>query len=370
MQDFVKRKARQEIFQLKPYIPGKPIEEVKRELGIDNIIKMASNENPLGPSPLAMQAITKALPDIYLYPDGNCYELKRGLAAFYQIPANQIIIGNGSDELLKLIAEAFICKDDEVIFAQPTFSEYEFVSLIMGAQCIKIPLQDYTLDLQGVLRAVTPKTKMIFICNPNNPSGTMLGEQATRQFMEQVPDDIIIVFDEAYVEYVESPDFPDSLAYVHQGRNVIVSRTYSKIYGLASLRVGYAMTTASIAQAIETVMEPFNVNGLAQAGALAALADKAHVAKSRQLNKEGKQYLYREFTRIGLEYVTTQANFILVDCGYDCQEVFRELLQRGIIVRTCDHFGYPHAIRITVGRPEDNQRLINGLEQVLRKLKQ
>ncbi len=366
MQDFVKQRARQEIFKLKPYIPGKPIEEVKRELGIDNIIKMASNENPLGPSPLALQAITEILPEIYLYPDANCFELKQRLADFYQITAEHLLIGNGSDELLKLLAEAFICPGDQVIFAQPTFSEYEFVSLIMGAECIKVPLKDYALDLEAILKAITPITKIIFICNPNNPSGTMLDAAAIHQFMEQVPDDIIVIFDEAYCEYVESPDFPVSLDYVRQGRNVIISRTFSKIYGLAALRVGYAITTPAIAQAIETVMEPFNVNSLAQAGALAALDDKQHVAQSQALNRAGKKYLYAEFERLGLQYVPTQANFILVDCGCDCQSIFRVLLQQGIIVRTCDHFGFPHSIRVTIGKPEDNQRFIKSLEKVLK----
>lgn len=367
MQDFVKNKARKEIFDLKPYIPGKPIEEVKRELGIDNIIKMASNENPLGPSPRALEAITKNLPQIHLYPDANCFELKKRLAEFYSIASDSVLIGNGSDELLKLLAEAFINRDDQVIFAQPTFSEYEFVSLIMGAECIKIPLKNYTLDLEGIFQAITPKTKIIFICNPNNPSGTMVTSIQISTFMEQVPDDIIIVFDEAYSEYVESSDFPDSLDYVRQGRNVIVSRTFSKIYGLAALRAGYALTTAAIAQAIERVREPFNVNTLAQVGALAALDDHEYVLKSKQLNLEGKQYLYAELSRLGLNYVPSEANFILVDCGRSCRTVFNDLLQQGIIVRTCDHFGYPDFIRVTIGKPDDNQRFIKSLENVLGK---
>jgi histidinol-phosphate aminotransferase len=367
MQDFVKNNARQEIFKLKPYIPGKPIEEVKRELGIDNIIKMASNENPLGPSPLALAAITAALPEIYLYPDANCFELKQRLADYYEVPANSILIGNGSDELLKLLAEAFINKGDQVIFAQPTFSEYEFVSLIMGAECIKIPLKNYSLDLEATLQAITPKTKIIFVCNPNNPSGTIIESEAMHAFMEQVPDDIIVVFDEAYGEYVENPNFPNSLDFVRAGRNAIVSHTFSKIYGLAALRAGYAITTPAIAQVIEMVTEPFNVNTLAQVGALAALDDREHVLRSKQLNHDGKQYLYAELNRLGLEYVPTEANFILIDCGINCQTVFKDLLRQGIIIRTCDHFGFPNSIRVTVGKTEENQRFIKSLENVLRK---
>jgi histidinol-phosphate aminotransferase len=367
MQDFVKNNARQEIFKLKPYIPGKPIEEVKRELGIDNIIKMASNENPLGPSPLALAAITAALPEIYLYPDANCFELKQRLADYYEVPANSILIGNGSDELLKLLAEAFINKGDQVIFAQPTFSEYEFVSLIMGAECIKIPLKNYSLDLEATLQAITPKTKIIFVCNPNNPSGTIIESEAMHAFMEQVPDDIIVVFDEAYGEYVENPNFPNSLDFVRAGRNAIVSHTFSKIYGLAALRAGYAITTPAIAQVIEMVTEPFNVNTLAQVGALAALDDREHVLRSKQLNHDGKQYLYAELNRLGLEYVPTEANFILIDCGINCQTVFKDLLRQGIIIRTCDHFGFPNSVRVTVGKTEENQRFIKSLENVLRK---
>jgi histidinol-phosphate aminotransferase len=366
MQDFIGARARQEIFKLKPYIPGKPIDEVKRELGLDDIIKMASNENPLGPSPRALEAITKILPEIYLYPDANCYNLKQRLAAIYNMPETSILIGNGSDELLKLLAETFLNRGDQVIFAQPTFSEYEFVSLIMGAECIKVPLINFTHDLDAVLDAITPQTKIIFLCNPNNPTGTIVNALQMQDFMERVGDDILVVFDEAYCEYAESPAFSSGLDYVRAGHNAVVFRTFSKIYGLAALRVGYAFTTPAIAHAVERVMEPFNVNTLAQVGALAALDDQAHVQNSQQLNHQGKAYLYAELTRLGLQYIPTEANFIFFDCGMNCQTVFQGLLQQGVIVRTCDHFGYPEYIRVTVGKPEDNQRFISSLEKVLR----
>lgn len=365
MPDFIKSKARREIFNLKPYIPGKPIEEVKRELGLTDIIKLASNENPLGPSPKAMAAVSDIIKDLHLYPDANCFDLKRKLAAIYNVPEKGILIGNGSDELLKLLAETFLEKDDQVIFAQPTFSEYQFVSRIMGAECIEVPLKGYTHDLSAMLDAISIKTKMLVICNPNNPTGTMVSSRQIKDFMEQVPDDVIVVFDEAYQEYVESPEYASGLEFIKEGRNVLVARTFSKIYGLAALRVGYALTTPAIAQAVERVTEPFNVNMPAQAAALAALDDQEHVTRSQQLNSQGKQYLYGEFNRMGLEYIPTEANFILVDTGNNCQGVFKNLLKLGVIVRTGDNFGYPNCIRVTVGTPEQNQRFIKSLEKVL-----
>lgn len=367
MQDFIKTRARREIFKLKPYTPGKPIAEVKRELGLNDIIKLASNENPLGPSPRAVAAISNMLSEIHLYPDANCFELKNRLASIYDVPAAGILIGNGSDELLKLLAETFLSSGDQIIYARPTFSEYEFSALIMGAECIEVPLDNFTHDLQAMIDAITPKTKMIIVCNPNNPTGTLVNARQMQDFMNQVPDEVIVVFDEAYYEYVESAELSSGLKYVKEGRNVLVFRTFSKIYGLAALRVGYALTSTDIAQAVERVMEPFNVNSPAQVGALAALDDQEHVQKSQQLNSQGKQYLYSEFERMGIKYVPTEANFIFLDTGASCREVFKGLLQLGVIVRTGDIFGFPTFIRVTVGTAEENQRFINSLQKVLNK---
>lgn len=365
MQDFIKNKARREIFKIKPYTPGKPIDEVKRELGLEDIIKLASNENPLGPSPRAVEAISNSLSAIHLYPDANCFNLKERLASKYEIPATGILIGNGSDELLKLMAETFLESGDQIIYAKPTFSEYEFSALIMGADCIEVPLIDFTHDLQAMLDAITPKTKIIIICNPNNPTGTMVNSLQIKDFMDQVPDGVLVVFDEAYYEYVEGSEFTSGLTYVHEGRNVMVFRTFSKIYGLAALRVGYVLTSTAIAQAVERVREPFNVNTLAQVGALAALDDQEHVQSSQLLNSQGKQYLYSEFKRMGINYIPTEANFIFLDTGRNCQDVFKELLQMGVIVRTCDTHGYPTFIRVTVGTAEQNQRFIKSMQRVL-----
>jgi histidinol-phosphate aminotransferase len=365
MGDFIKEKARPEIFTLKPYVPGKPIEEVKREIGIEDIIKMASNENPLGPSPKAMEAVASIISKLHLYPDANCYYLKQSLAAHIGIDASGIVIGNGSDELLKLLAETFLNRGDQIIYAKPSFSEYEFTAKIMGAECIEVPLVNFTHDLDAMLAAITEKTKMIYICNPNNPTGSIVNETAIDSFMAKVPDDVLVAFDEAYYEFVESTDYVSGLKYVQAGRNVIVFRTFSKVYGLAALRIGYGLTIPAIAQAIEMVTEPFNVNMVAQVAALAALDDRDHVEKSREVNSLGKKYLYSEFEKLGLYYVPTDANYIFVDTAKNCQEVFQALLKMGVIIRNGDMFGHPTFIRVTVGTAAENERFINGLKQVL-----
>lgn len=365
MDNFIRKKARPEIFNLKPYVPGKPIEEVKRELGIDDIIKLASNENPLGPSPKALEALKNTLNNIHIYPDSNNFNLKRKIVALTGHDERGILVGNGSDEILKLLAEAFLSPGDEIIFADPSFSEYEFTATIMGAKSVKVPVTDFKHDLEAMLKAVTDKTKIIYICNPNNPTGTIVTADELEKFMNAVPEDVLVVFDEAYIEYVDNPNYASGIKYVNAGRNAIVLRTFSKIFGLAGLRVGYGLTTVEIAGAIERVTEPFNVNLLAQTAATAALDDTEHLENSRKINKAGKEYLYQEFTAMGLKYVETEANFIFVDVGQDCKEVFNKLLRMGVIIRTGDIFGYPTFIRVTIGNPEENQRFISALKKAL-----
>jgi len=365
MSNFVKDKARPEVFTLKPYVPGKPIEDVKRELGLDDIIKMASNENPLGSSPKAIEAVRQSLDMMYLYPDANCFNLKKRVAEITGINANGILIGNGSDELLMLLSATFVNRGDQIIFAQPSFSEYEFTAKIMGGECIEVPLIDFTHDLDAALAAISDRTKIVYICNPNNPTGTIVGAAAIARFMEQVPNDVLVVFDEAYGEYVESPDFASGLQYVQAGRNAMVLRTFSKIYGLAALRVGYALTLPEIAQAIEMITEPFNVNMLAQVGALAAIDDQEHVRLSQEVNSAGKKYLYNALEKMGLFYVPTEANFIFLDTGKNSQEVFQAMLRMGVIIRTGDIFGHPTFIRVTIGTQAENERFIATLQQVL-----
>ena len=357
--------ARSAVHDLKPYVPGKPIDEVKRELGLENIIKMASNENPLGSSPLALQALKDNIADSFLYPDANCFQLKKKLAGIIPCPVESMIIGNGSDELLKLISETFLDPGDEIIMADPTFSEYEFAAVLMNAKCIKVGLNNYDHDLTAMLAAVTDKTKIIYICNPNNPTGTIAKARDIEEFMQKVPDHILVIFDEAYIEYVEAPDFQSGIKYVEGGRNAIVLHTFSKIFGLAGLRIGYGVTLPAIAALVERVTEPFNVNSLAQIAALAALDDQSHLKSSQELNHAGKLYLYGEFDRLGLDYIKTEANFIMVDTKKDSQEVFKAMLQKGIIVRTGDIFGYPTQIRVTIGDAEQNSRFIQALTEII-----
>lgn len=365
MSDFVKQKARKEIFTLSPYVPGKPIEEVKRELGIDDIIKLASNENPLGPSPKAVKAVQESLADMHYYPDSNCFYLINKISEYLSYDREGFIVGNGSDEILKLIAETFINPGDEVVFADPSFVEYEFTAKIMGAECVKIPLKDFAHDLEAISQAINEKTKIVFICNPNNPTGTIVYKEELEEFMAKIPKDVLVVFDEAYYEYVEDSNFISGMDYLNQGRNVLVLRTFSKIYGLAALRVGYAITIPEIAKAISRVIEPFNVNSLAQVGALAALDDNAHLKNSQDTNSAGKKYLYNEFSKMGLNYVPSEANFIFLDTGKPSQEVFKKLLSMGIIIRTGDIFGFPSYIRVTISNEKENTRFIEGLKKAI-----
>ncbi|PKM82818.1 MAG: histidinol-phosphate transaminase [Firmicutes bacterium HGW-Firmicutes-13] len=362
--------ARKIIFDIKPYVPGKPIEEVERELGIKDIIKMASNENPFGPSPKALEAMKEALPKIHLYPDGNCFYLREALALKLGVEIDNLIVGNGSDEILKLLAETFLEPGDEIIIAQPSFSEYEFVGKIMGAACIFVPLKDFTHDLEAMCRAVTDKTKMVFICNPNNPTGTIVKKAEVEAFLKDLEPQVLVVFDEAYYEYVTDEQYPESLDYVGEGQNVITLRTFSKIYGIAGQRIGYGIAKPRLISALNRVREPFNVNTLAQVGALAALGDDGHVAKSRRGNTEGYEYLTGWFKEKGLFFVSSQANFIFLEVKVDSQKLFREMLKEGIIVRTGDIFDYPQFIRVTIGTMEENKRFTKTLEKVLSKLKE
>jgi len=302
---------------------------------------------------------------MHFYPDANCFYLKNELASKYGFGTDHFIIGNGSDELLKLLAETFLSPGDEVIFGQPSFSEYEFTATIMGANCIYVPLNDFKHDLPAMADAITSRTKILYFCNPNNPTGTIVEKAEVDQFMARIPEDILIIFDEAYVEYNESPDFVSGLEYLKQNCNVIVLRTFSKIYGLAALRIGYGITRPEIAAAVDRVTEPFNVNMLAQTAAIAALGDKEHVKASRRMNAAGKVYLGAVFNAMGLKYVPTEANFIFVDTGRNCREIFKQLLQKGVIVRTGDIFGYPTFIRVTIGSQEENERFIHSLKEIL-----
>lgn len=358
---------RPEIQSIKPYEPGKPPEEVERELGIKSALKLASNENPLGPSPEAIGAIQEALLRIHCYPDGHCFALRKDLASHLGVPENWLLVGNGSDEILKLITEAFLKPGEEVIIPHPSFAEYTFAAQLMGGECIYVSCRaDFRFDLPAIAARVTPRTKLIFLANPNNPTGTIVTQEEVETFLDQVPERVLIVFDEAYFEYVASPHYPHLLSTLKDGRkNLVILRTFSKIYGLAGLRVGYAVAAPEVISWLGRVREPFNVNFLAQVGARAALKDKAHLDRSKSVNEAGKRFLTNAFRALGLNYVPTEANFILVDTGRDCRPVFQQLLKEGVIVRTGDIFGLPRHLRVTIGTEAQNKLFLDALKKVL-----
>lgn len=357
--------ARPNILEIRPYVPGKPIEEVERELGLKDPIKLASNENPIGPSPRAIEAMEKAIRKVNFYPDSNCFYLKKALAQHVGMQEENVIIGNGSDEILKLLAEAFLKDGEEVIYGVPSFVEYEFVTRVMNGKMVEVSLKNFTYDLPAIAEKITSRTKIIFICNPNNPTGTMVTQQEVEKFMTQVPDDVLVVFDEAYQEYCTDQAYPNTLKYVQEGRKVIVLRTFSKIYALAGLRVGYGIAAKEFIDCLMRVREPFNVNSIAQAAALASLEDKDWVESVRQLNMEGRDYWYRELSAMGLDYVPTQANFLFINVKASSIEVGDRLMRKGVIVRPGNIFGYPEYIRVTIGTREQNEYFITTLRQVL-----
>ncbi len=368
MQSDIQTAYRAAIDGITPYAPGKPIEEVARELGLDptTIIKLASNENPLGPSPKALAAITAHLGDVRLYPDSDGYSLRHALAAHLGLDATQLIIGRGSDEIMHFLAVAYLEPGDEVVMGDPPFSMYEISTLTMGAVPVKVPLKEFAHDLPAMAAAVTPRTKVIYIANPHNPTGALNTRAEVDAFLAAVPPSVLVVLDEAYCEYVTRADYPRSLDYVREGRNVLVMRTFSKIYALAGLRVGYGICgRPDVLAALHQVREPFNVANLTQWAAIASLDDPEQVPRSIAANDAGKAYLYGQFARMGLPYVPTEANFILVDLKQPCKEVFGKLLREGVIVRTGDPFGYPTMIRVTIGTTAENTRFIGALEKVL-----
>ena len=365
----MKKLVRENILEIEPYPPGKPIKEVERELGIGEVVKMASNENPLGPSPQAVKAMEQILMEVNLYPDGNAYYLKRALAAHLEVKEENIILGNGSDEIIRMISETFLNEGEEAIMGEPAFLIYRMAVKAMKGQCRLVTLKDFTHDLTAMAQTINEKTKLIFIANPNNPTGTMVTAETVDSFMKEVPEDVIVIFDEAYYEYIERDDFPQTLNYLRERRNVITLRTFSKIYGLAGLRIGYGIAREELIREMNRVRQPFNTNSLAQIAALAALEDREHVKKSRKTNREGKKLLYEELDRLQVSYVPSEANFILVDIDGDGKTVSRELMREGIIVRPMGMYDLPGFIRVTVGTDEQNKRFIKALQKVTSKMK-
>lgn len=353
------------IVQLKAYEPGKPLAEVQREYGIEEVIKLASNENPYGCSPAAKEAITSVLDDTSIYPDGGSVQLRETVARHLGVEPNQLIFGAGSDDVILMLARAYLVPGDETIMAKPTFPQYKHNAEIEGAKCIEVPLRDGVHDLEAMLAQVTERTKIIWICNPNNPTGTINSDDEIRSFMERVPEHVIVVMDEAYYEYNTSPERAETLPLLDQYKNMIILRTFSKIYGLASLRVGYGVAHADMIQLINQVREPFNTNSFAQAAAIAAIQDQAFIEQCRNDNAKGMAYLQQQLTKMGLSYYPSYGNFIMIHIDRPAQPVFDALLRRGIIVRSGAALGFPTSIRVTVGNPEQNEKFIVALEHVL-----
>lgn len=361
----MKKLTTQAIEKLVPYPPGKPIEELEREMGISGSIKLASNENPLGPSPLAVQAIMKHVKTINRYPDGSGYYLKSKLSSQFGLPQNQVIIGNGSNELIELIVRTFLTPGEEAIQAFPTFLVYAKIVAGAGGRMISVPLSNFRTDLDSILKAVTPRTKLIIINNPNNPTGTAIFQDEMIGFLKSLRGDIIVVLDEAYIEFASDSKVARGLQLLPDHPLIVVLRTFSKLYGLAGLRIGYGFGSSKIVDYMNRVRQPFNANALAQVAATAALDDNEFVSRTLQVVKEGLSYLYSRLEEIGLEYVPTQTNFFLIKVPMGGKKTYELMLKEGVIVRSMDSYGLDNYIRINVGLPEENERFVSTLRKVL-----
>lgn len=351
------------IAELQPYIPGKPIEELQRQYGVRHVIKLASNENPLGPSKAALAAVAKASKEMTRYPDGNGYTLKMALAEKLCLAPEQITLGNGSNDVLELLARTFAGQGDEIIYSEHAFAVYPLVTKAIGATGITTPAREYGHDLEAMLEAISPHTKLIFIANPNNPTGTWIEPAVIRAFLDKVPETVLVVLDEAYVEYLEQTE--NTVAWLKDFRNLVITRTFSKAYGLAGLRVGYALSDPDVADLLNRIRQPFNVNSLAQVAAVAALGDEAYLQQARELNDAGMKQLCDGFDALGLEYIASKGNFITVDVNTSADEVYDRLLYEGVIVRPVAGYGLPRHLRVSIGLAEENQRLLDALSQIL-----
>lgn len=353
---------------IRPYVPGKPIEEVQREYGLTDVIKLASNENPLGPSPRVVAALQTALSELNFYPDAQAYVLSRAIAARHGVEPDMVRVGNGADGIIRELCVSYVEDGDEVLTSVSSFPVYDISAVVMRARLVKTPLKNLGFDLAAIAAAITERTKLIFLCNPNNPTGTIVTAGEVADFMARVPAHAIVVFDEAYYEFVDSPDYPDSLSFVKSGRwpNVIVLRTFSKAYGIAGIRLGYGLAQPELLAPLRASAESFPVNRLAQVAGLAALEDDAFMARTVATNAAGRAYLYREFDRLGLAYAPSHTNFILVRIGPAATNVFQELLKRGVIVRPCTGYDLPEYLRVSIGAEPQNARFIAALTEILR----
>jgi len=353
--------------KLSPYVPGKPVDELARELDIDpaSIIKLASNENPLGASPKALLAIRDELAELTRYPDGNGFELKKRLAERCGVQASQVTLGNGSNDILELVARAYLAPGLNAVFSEHAFAIYPIVTQAVAAEARVAPARDWGHDLPAMLAAIDDNTRVVFIANPNNPTGTWFGPDVLSEFLAAVPKNVLVVLDEAYIEYAEGAELPDGLNYLADYPNLLVSRTFSKAYGLASLRVGYGLSSPAVADVLNRVRQPFNVNSLALAAARAALDDVEYVAESRRLNEVGMQQLEDGLRLLGLSWIPSKANFLAVDVGRDGTPVYQGLLREGVIVRPIAGYGMPRHLRVSIGLPRENTRFLEALAKVL-----
>ncbi len=350
--------------RIRPYPPGKPVEEVERELG-HPALKLASNENPLGPSPKALEAIRKFLDRVHLYPDGHGYYLRRKLAEIQGLDIEQVILGAGSTDLIELVAKTFLTAGDEAITSHSAFYIYRLAIEEMGAGLVLTPMRDAAFDLSAIAHAVTQRTKVIYLGNPNNPTGTMFPAEDLDRFLDTLPPRVLVVLDEAYYEYVQRPEYSHSVDHVRAGRNLLVLRTFSKVHGLAGLRLGYGMGHPELIEALNRIRSPFNASSVAQAAGLAALDDREHVARSVESNVREMKFVTEELTLLGVRYIPSVANFLLMDTGRDCEEDFVRLLHEGVIVRPMKLYGFPTSLRVTVGTHPDNERFLEALRRVM-----
>ncbi len=358
-------KPRENLTRIMPYRPGKPIEEVAREMKLKRVIKLASNENPLGPSPKALKALRVNLKESFLYPDDTNYYLKEKISDVYNIGQDKIVVGNGSVELIYLTALAFLDSDSEMIVTRGAFVIGKISGMVAGAKVIEVEPKDYCHDLMAILEHITPKTKVIYLDSPINPLGTVIKKELFSYFMEKVPDHVLVVLDEAYREYITQKGYLDSFKFLKQGKNLLILRTFSKIYGLAGLRVGYGFTLPEVVEAINKVRYPFHINRLASLACIAALDDKRHIRKSIRVNDAGKRFLYKELEELKVFYLPSYGNFVFINFACDSQEIFSKLLAEGIITRTVKEYGFPNALRVTVGKREENELFIACLKKIL-----
>lgn len=353
------------IAAIEPYVPGKPIEELERELGLSRSIKLASNENPLGPSPLAVKALEDAIANLHRYPDGSAHAFIQDLARHLNCPVGSIVMGNGSDDIIALLAQTLLRPGERAVMPQPSFLMYEIAVRSVGAEPVFVPLQSLAIDLEGMRRAVDANTRLVFLCNPNNPTGTVIDGDDFDHFLSSLPSDVVVVVDEAYIEFVRDPKCLQSATYWAGERLIVTLRTFSKLYGLAGLRVGYGVMPEELAGYLNRIRQPFNVNSLAQAAARAALQDHAFVSHTLRVVHDGLAFMFEALTDMGVRCFPTQSNFFLIDVACDAETVFQAMLRQGVIVRSMKSYGYPDYIRVNVGTQEENQRFVQALKSVL-----